>query len=115
MSVLNLPSRAARAMAAVHAALDEVESLDPDHLSWADQEHLVRGLETAQRRLDALRLRALEGFVRGGGWEDEHHISAAAWVGGELGESRGDGGGGLCRLWGLRGGAGVGGGARCCP
>jgi hypothetical protein len=92
MSVVTMPSRAARALGGLQAAMDEVEVLEPDAVSWADQELLVRELEVAQRRLDALRLRALESFVRGGGWEDEHHISPAAWVRAELGASRGDAG-----------------------
>ena len=92
MSVVTMASPAARVMAGLNGALDAVEALSPDDVSWADQEQLVRGLEAAQRRLDALRLRALESFVRGGGWEDEHHISPAAWVRAELGQSRGDAG-----------------------
>jgi hypothetical protein len=35
---------------------------------------------------------ATDAFVRSGGWEDEHHISAAAWVRNELGAARGDAG-----------------------
>ena len=73
-------------------ALDAVAALDPDHLSWAEQEELVHGTEGAQRRLDAVRLRALEGFARGGGWQDAHHTSAAGWVRAELGRSRADAG-----------------------
>jgi hypothetical protein len=92
MSVVTMPSRAARAVKGLHDALDEVGALDPDHVSWMDQELLVRELEVAQRRVDAMRLRALESFVRSGGWEDEHHISPAAWVRAELGQSRGDAG-----------------------
>jgi hypothetical protein len=72
--------------------LDELAAVDPDAVSWAEQEQLVRELEVAQRRLAGLRLRALESFVRGGGWEDAEHISAAAWVRAELGQARGDAG-----------------------
>lgn len=92
MSVLTLPSPAARATAALSAGLDQVASLDPDQLSWCEQEQLVRQMEGARRRLDAVRLRAVEAFARGGGWEDAHHTSAAGWVRAELGQSRADAG-----------------------
>lgn len=92
MSVLALPSTPVRAMAQLSDALDVLAALDPDTVTWADQEALVRGLESAQRRLDGIRLRSLEAFSRGGGWDDGQHISAAAWVRDELRTSRADAG-----------------------
>ena len=73
-------------------ALDRLAAVDPDALSWAEQESLVRELDVAQRRLDAVRVRALEAFARGGGWQDAEHISPAAWLRAELGVSRADAG-----------------------
>ena len=92
MTVTALPSVVARVMDQLSSALDAAAALDPDALSWADQERLVRGAEELARRVDGLRLRALEAFARGGGWDDGTHLSAAAWVRDELQLSRGDAG-----------------------
>jgi hypothetical protein len=92
MTVLTMPSRAAQATAQLRQGLDALDALEPDRLSWAEQETLLRELEVAARRVEALRLAALTAFARSGGWEDGHHISAAAWVRDELGTSRADAG-----------------------
>lgn len=92
MSVTALPSPVAGALAALDIAVGAVAAVDPDHVSWPEQERLVRGLEVAQRRLEAARLRALEAFSRGGGWDDGTHLSAAAWVRHELTTGRRDAG-----------------------
>lgn len=92
VSVVSLPSRSDQALASLDAGLDAVAALDPNTLSWAEQEHLVRQLNAAQRRLDGVRLRSLDAFARDGGWEHGHHTSAAGWVRAELQQSRGDAG-----------------------
>jgi hypothetical protein len=76
----------------LQAGIDAVAALDPDAVSWAEQENAVRALELAARRLDGVRLRTLEAFARSGGWDDGAHLSAAGWVRDELGATRGDAG-----------------------
>ena len=92
MSVTALPSAATRALAVLSDAVDAVAALDPDTVTWAEQEALVRGLEVSSRRVEAVRLRALESFARSGGWDDGQHLSAAAWLRDELATARGDAG-----------------------
>ncbi len=92
MTVTALPSVVTRVLAQLSAAVDAAAALDPDALSWADQERLVRGTEELQRRVDGVRLRAIEAFARGGGWDGGNHLSAAAWLRDELQVSRGDAG-----------------------
>lgn len=92
MTVTALPSAVTRVMAQLSEALDAAAAVDPDALSWADQERLVRGTEELQRRVDGLRLRAIEAFARSGGWDGGTHLSAAAWLRDELHVSRGDAG-----------------------
>ena len=87
-----MPSAATRALAQLSDALDAVAALDPDHVTWVEQEALVRGLSAAARRLEAARLVALEAFARGGAWEDGQHLSPATWVRDELVVARGDAG-----------------------
>ena len=92
VSVVAFPSATTRALAELSDAVDAVAAIDPDRVPWAEQEALVRGLEDVRRRLDGVRLRSVEAYARGGGWEDAEHISPAAWVRAELGQSRGDAG-----------------------
>ncbi len=84
MSVTTLTSPALDALEQLRSALDALDAVAPDTLSWAEQEALVRGLDEAKHRLDGVRLPVLEAFERGRRWEDEQHISAAAWVRAEL-------------------------------
>jgi len=92
VSVTFLPSSVAGVLEGLEAAVDGVAAIDPDHLSWVEQKELVRGLEAVARRVDGVRLKALESFSRSGGWDDGTHLSAAAWVRDELTSSRGDAG-----------------------
>ena len=92
MSVTALPSSVAGALEQFGVALDGMAGLDPDRLSWADQEALVRGIDVVARRVEAARLRALEAFSRSGGWDDGTHLSPASWVREELTTARGDAG-----------------------
>ena len=92
MSVLTMPSAVTSALDALSAALDDVAALDPDRVTWVEQEALVRGLSAAARRLEASRLQALDAFARGGSWEDGQHLSPATWVRDELVTARGDAG-----------------------
>ncbi len=92
MTVTELPSAVDRVLGQLTEAVDAAAAIDPDALSWSEQERLVRAADVLQRRVEALRLRALEAFARGGGWDDGTHLSAAAWVRDELQVARGDAG-----------------------
>ena len=92
MTVTELPSAVDRVLAQLTEAVDAAAAIDPDGLSWAAQERLVRAADLLHRRVEALRLRALEAFARSGGWDDGTHLSAAAWVRDELQVARGEAG-----------------------
>jgi uncharacterized protein DUF222/HNH endonuclease len=74
------PATAAEAVAMARAGLAWLAAADATALSGVEQAECLRGLERAEAVHTAARARVLAGFCAGGGYEDDGHGSAKAWL-----------------------------------
>src|SRR5258708_31863870 len=77
------PATAGEALSAISAGLRYLATADPASWTTAEQAGCLRALEQAASMHTAARSRVLAAFAARGGYEDDGHGSAPAWLRGE--------------------------------
>src|SRR5260221_9959592 len=74
------PATAGEALSAISAGLRYLATADPASWTTAEQAGCLRALEQAASMHTAARSRVLAAFAARGGYEDDGHGSAPAWL-----------------------------------